>query len=217
MNKIELNQINEFTRQSYNLVAKKYHKLFKDEMNQKKYDRKLLDDFSKYFSLDSKIYDMGCGPSGHIGRYLYDKGLKVIGIDISEKCIDIATNYNPGMQFQKMDMIHLEMQDQSIDGIISFYSIIHTPKNYINLIFQEFKRVLKQGGKLLVTAKEGEDEGFIENFLECKTSIYFTHFKKQEIEKYFLVNGFELLFLERRIPYEEEIAVYRIYGIGEKV
>jgi SAM-dependent methyltransferase len=212
----KLIKINNLTRQSYNLVAAKYHELFKDEMNQKEYDRKLLDDFSRYFTPNSIIYDMGCGPSGHIGKYLFDKGLNVTGIDISEKCIDIAKNYNPGITFIRMDIINLYLDDQSIDGIISFYSIIHTPKVYIDKIFQEFKRVLKKGGKLLLAVKEGEDEGFVQNFLDYDTSIYFTHFKKQEIERYFFDNGFELLFIEFRDPYEDEIAVSRIYAIGER-
>lgn len=213
----ELNKINEITRKSYNLVAAKYHELFKDEMNQKEYDRKLLDDFSKYFSSDSSIYDMGCGPSGHIGKYLRDKGLNVIGIDISEKCIEIASQYNPNMEFLTMDMTNLELEDQSIDGIISFYSIIHTPKKYVNQIFHEFRRVLRKGGKVLITVKEGTGEGYIYDFLGYDTTIYFTHFTRAEIENYFINNAFKLLFLEEREPYEEEIAVSRIYAIGEKI
>jgi len=205
------------TRRSYNMVAAKYHELFRDEMDEKKYDRELLDQFSKHFSSKSVIYDMGCGPSGHIGRYLHDKGFNVIGIDISEKCVDIAADYNPGMKFLAMDILKLELQDATVDGIISFYSIIHTPQKYVHHIFQEFNRILKIGGKLLVTVKEGVGEGFIDNFLDSKTSIYFTHFKEQHLEKYYTDNGFNLTFLEVRNPYKNEISVNRIYGIGEKM
>ena len=209
-------EISELTRQSYNLVAERYHELFKDEMNAKEYDRKLLDQFSMYFTSESIIYDMGCGPSGHIGRYLYDKGFNVIGIDISENCIEIATNYNPGMKFLVMDMLKLDLKDETVDGIISFYSIIHTPHKYVNQLFQEFSRVLKVGGKLLVTVKEGGEEGLIDNFLESEASIYFTHFKAQDIEKHYVNSGFSLTFIESRKPYEDEIDVNRIYAIGEK-
>ncbi len=71
----KLKKINSMTCQAYNLLAAKYHELFKDEMSQKEYDRKLLDNFSQYFKPDSIIHDIGCGPSGHIGKYLFDKGL----------------------------------------------------------------------------------------------------------------------------------------------
>ncbi|MDZ7623433.1 MAG: hypothetical protein U5J96_03170 [Ignavibacteriaceae bacterium] len=57
--------INSMTRQAYNLAAQKYHDLFHNEMNEKEYDRKLLDSFASRFNIDSLICDAGCGPSAH--------------------------------------------------------------------------------------------------------------------------------------------------------
>jgi hypothetical protein len=68
-----LGSINEKTRRVYNLAAEKYHSFFHDEMKEKEYDRKLLDALGKKFAPGSLIADSGCGPSGHIGRYLFDK------------------------------------------------------------------------------------------------------------------------------------------------
>ena len=107
--------------------------------------------------------------------------------------------------------------DQSIDGIIAYYSIIHTPKCHVSKYFAEFRRTLVRGGKLLVSVKSGNEEGYVENFLECDTSIYFSYFKTSEIERYFLENGFMINSLEERSPYAEEINVKRIFAIGEKV
>ena len=213
----KLKDINSLTCKAYNLFAEKYHELFKDEMSQKEYDRKVLDTFSQFFMPTSIIYDVGCGPSGHIGKYLFDKGFNVTGVDISEKCIEIAKSYNKDMPFKKMDMMNLQINDKSIDGIISFYSIIHTPKCYIDKIFMEFKRVLKKGGKVLLSVKEGKNEGIENNILNCDISIYFTYFSKQEIETFFIANGFKMLFLERRKPYADEIAIFRIYAMAEKI
>jgi len=150
----ELAQINEETREAFNLAAERYYELFKDEMKQKEYDRVILDKFAGNFDSESIIYDMGCGP-GHITRYLSDKGLHVVGIDISEKCIQIARRENPKMRFRVMDMTRLDLADKSIDGIISFYSIIHTPKRLMNILFYEFNRVLKRGGQILIVVKKG--------------------------------------------------------------
>ena len=74
-----LDKVNSFTRQAYNLAAQKYDELFHNEMNEKKYDRTLLDDFASRFNRDSLVCDAGCGPSAHIGRYLFEKGIKVSG------------------------------------------------------------------------------------------------------------------------------------------
>ena len=52
--------INLLTRKAYNLAAKKYHDLFNNEMNEKEYDRNLLDSFATRFKKDSFICDAGC-------------------------------------------------------------------------------------------------------------------------------------------------------------
>jgi ubiquinone/menaquinone biosynthesis C-methylase UbiE len=213
----QLKETNSITCKVYDLLAEKYHALFKDELSQKEYDRKLIDNYAQYFSPCSIIYDVGCGPSGHIGKYLFDKGLNVTGIDISEKCIDIAKNYNRDMTFKRMDMMNLQVDDQSIDGIIAFYSIIHTPKENIDKIFQEFKRVLKSGGKVMLAVKEGKGEGLEGHILDSDMSIYFSYFTKKEVETYFISNGFKIIFLECRTPYSDEIAISRIYAIAESV
>ena len=48
-----ISKINEQTRISYNLVANTYHELFKNEINEKAYDRELLG-FSELFSYNMK-------------------------------------------------------------------------------------------------------------------------------------------------------------------
>lgn len=213
---MELAEINGMTRRSYDIAAGRYHELFKDEMARKAYDRQLLDEFSGWFTKDSILFDMGCGPSGHIGRWLFDKGLDVAGIDISGRCLEIASRHNPGMRFLGMDMSDLAIGDGEVDGIIAFYSIIHTPKVHVPRLFREFHRVLGKGGKLLVTVKEGGEEERLDEFLGFDTTIHFTHFRRREIETYFVEHGFKLLLLDSRAPIEEEIAVSRIYAIGEK-
>jgi len=212
----ELKQINEETRKSFNLAAEKYFELFKDEMKQKEYDRVLLDKFANDFDSKSVICDVGCGP-GHITRYLFDKGLNVFGIDISERCIQIARRENPKMRFQVMDMVRLDIADESIDGIVSFYSIIHTPKRFIHTLFHELNRVLKKGGKLLIVVKKGDMEGYVYELEGFKTRLYFTNFTERELKSYLQTCGFELIFLETRQPYEFEIPVERIYALGKKI
>jgi 2-polyprenyl-3-methyl-5-hydroxy-6-metoxy-1,4-benzoquinol methylase len=125
----KLEQINELTKKAYDKTANKYHAHFKNEIIQKEYDQLLLDKFSNMLTANSLICDAGCGPSGHIGKYLVDKGHHVVGIDISQKCIEIATSYNPKIDFKVMDMMSTDFKSNSFDAIIAFYSIIYTRKN----------------------------------------------------------------------------------------
>ena len=117
-----LKVINSKTRKAYNLVAQKYHALFQYEMKEKEYDRKLLNNFSKKFNKDAILLDAGCGPSAHIGRYIFNKGIKVIGIDISDECVELAKKHNPQMEFKRQDISELQFENNMFDGIISYYS-----------------------------------------------------------------------------------------------
>lgn len=215
MNSLE--SINIKTRQAYNLAADKYHDLFHNEMNEKEYDRMLLDLFANMLKPFSLICDAGCGPSGHIGKYLKEKGINVMGVDISDRCVELAKLHNPETQFICEDISQLSFPEQHFDGIVSYYSIINTPKKYVNRIFTEFHRVLKPGGYLLVTVKEGSDEGLINELIGIEAEIYFSHFSESEIREFYSDSGFELVFIETRNPYDFEIRNDRISAIGKKI
>lgn len=212
-----LQLVNSLTRQAYNLAAQKYHDLFHNEMIEKEYDRILLDSFASRFNKDSLICDAGCGPSAHIGKYLFEKGFKVVGVDISEKCIGLAKNYNPDIRFECADISNMPFDNNTFDGIISYYSIINTPKIYVNKIFTEFRRVLKPDGYLLTAVKAGTAEGYMDDLLGIKTKSYFTLFTQEEIVDYFSSAGFLLEFFDKRSPYDFEINNERIFTIGKKI
>ena len=101
------------------------------EVYEKEYDRQLLDNFSDKFDKDSIILDAGCGSSGHIGKYISEKGFNVIGIDISDKCIELAQKNNPLIKFKRQDITEMQFENNLFDGIISYYSIINTPKKLV--------------------------------------------------------------------------------------
>jgi SAM-dependent methyltransferase len=213
---MEIEEINELTRKAYNKTADKYHANFKNEIEQKEYDRIILDRFSNMLEADALICDAGCGPSGQIGKYLVDKGHQVIGIDISQRCIDIATVYNPQIDFQVMDLMQTSFNDNTFDAIVSFYSIIYTPKKFISKVFAEFNRILKPNGKLLIVVKKGNEEGIIDNEWYEGNKVYFTHFMESEIERYFAHANFSIDFMDTRKPYHFEFHVERIYAIGTR-
>jgi SAM-dependent methyltransferase len=214
---MRLEVIKELTRIAYNKTAGKYHEHFRNEMEQKAYDRLILDRFSDMLGRQASICDAGCGPSGHISKYLLDKGHKPVGIDISPRCIEIASAYNPEINYKVMDMMHTGFRNGSFDGIISFYSILYTPKAYVDKIFMEYNRILKVGGKLLLVVKKGDREGIIEDEWYEGNKVYFTHFVESEIRDFMIRNHFNLDFMDTRKPYDFEYQVDRIYVMGTKI
>lgn len=213
---MNLTQINDLTVKAYNKTAEKYHESFKDEVDNKEYDREILDKFSEMLGESGAICDAGCGPSGQYGKYLLGKGHKVTGIDISPKCISIARAYEPEIEFRVMEMMDTDFEDGAFDGVLSFYSILFTPKNKVDGIMREFNRVMKVGGKLLVVVKKGEEEGLLNNEWYEGSQVYFTHFLEEEMEAYLRRNGFRVELLKTRKPLKDEISVERIYIVGSK-
>ena len=212
-----MNENAHMAAEAYDLVAGRYHELFHNEMREKEYDRNLLDGLASRFKAGSLLLDAGCGPSAHIGRYVADKGLAVAGVDISERCITLARQYNPAMAFLQADIAGLPFRPASFEGVISYYSIMHTPKSVLLCTFREFARVLKRGGLLLIAVKAGAHDAIDTELLGVRTEIHVSLFSLQEIRAWFVEAGFALEFIEMRNPYDFEINNDRIFAIGRKL
>jgi SAM-dependent methyltransferase len=104
-----------------------------------------------------QVADIGCGP-GHISDFLAQRGLVVLGIDLSPAMIELARRARPDLRFELGSLLELDIPDGSLGGVLVHYSIIHTPPDLVPAAFDEFSRVLAPGGYLLVSFQTGDDE-----------------------------------------------------------
>jgi ubiquinone/menaquinone biosynthesis C-methylase UbiE len=144
------------TQASYDRVAVEYGERYKDEMNDKPFDRACLDRLAREVGDLGPICDMGCGP-GQVARYLHRQGVQTLGVDLSPNMVAEAQRLNPEINFHQGNVLSLPKADNSWGGIAAFYSIIHIPRQQIVADLQEIKRVLKPGGILLVTFHIGTE------------------------------------------------------------
>ena len=211
-----LEEINRLTQAAYNKAAQKYYELFYDELEKKEFDRQFIDEYIRYLNPGSLICSVGCGPCGHIENYISQKGFKVIGVDISEKCIEIAKGHFPEIRFETGDFTKMKYEDEYFDGLVSYYSIIDTPVQYLDRVMKEFNRVLKKDGYLLLVVKEGNTEGYEKDLLGIKTKIYFSLFTKAQIEDALSEAGFKNIKTIQRKSYPDEIQLDRLFSISKK-
>jgi len=152
-------------RQCYNLAAQEYAKSFLNELDGKPFDRNILDRFSQMLPEGGLIYDFGCG-SGQTTKYLNDKHKqKIVGLDFSEKSIQLARHNFPEIEFRVDDMLASKVEPQSADGIIAFYAIVHFTNKQVEQALAEWYRLLKPGASCLFTFHAGRGVLPVENFL----------------------------------------------------
>ena len=200
------------TLECYDLVAIEYAKKFIDEMNEKPFDRKMLELLTEKVTNLGMICDLGCGP-GNIARYLHKIKNEVCGIDLSEKMIEQARILNPAIQFNQGNMLDLKMiKENYFGGIAAFYSIIHIPKILVLKALKEFHRILKKHGTLLITFHIGNEIKHLDEWLGKKINIDVSFFQTDEMKDFLIKAGFELGYVIEREPVKEvEVETRRAY------
>ncbi|MEV5847962.1 methyltransferase domain-containing protein [Streptomyces sp. NPDC051985] len=143
------------TRTFYDAIAEDYADRFRSEFANRPVERAVLDVFAELVGPGAEVADLGCGPGRVTGR-LAALGLSVFGLDLSESMLAIARRENPGLRFVQGSMLELEMADGALDGVLCWYSSIHTPDDRLPSLFQEFRRVLRPGGQLLLAFQAGD-------------------------------------------------------------
>jgi ubiquinone/menaquinone biosynthesis C-methylase UbiE len=185
-------------------------------LDQKPLDRSLLDRFAEQLRMLGTVCDMGCGP-GHVARYLHERGIDVLGIDVSDRMVEQARRLNPALQFRQGTMRALEVPDETWGGIVAFYSLIHIPRHEVVAVLREFRRVLQPGGILLLAFHKGDEVQHLEEWWGKKVSLDFVFFQRTEMEDYVRQAGFTLDESIERPPYEGiEVATRRVYIIAHK-
>ncbi len=132
-------------RESYNTIADEYLAT----RAKKSLDIALLDEFVKYLEFNAKVLDAGCGAGVPVAKILSEQ-FDVTGVDFSEKQVELAKRNVPNTTFVCQDMTQLDFPAQSFDGICSFYTIIHIPREEHRALFENLCRMLKPGGFALL-------------------------------------------------------------------
>jgi SAM-dependent methyltransferase len=204
------------TQHSYDQVAADYAEKFKDEMDDKPFDRDCLDRLAGEVGVLGPICDMGCGP-GQIARYLHRQGIRTLGVDLSPQMVSEAKRLNPEIPFHQGDMLSLPDEDNSWGGIAAFYCIIHIPRERIGEALREMKRVLKPGGVILVAFHIGSEIKHLDEWWEKPVNLDFAFYQAEEMENWLREAGYKLEETLVREPNPEvEVATRRAYLFARK-
>lgn len=176
----------DLVKQGYNKAAENYSQQ-RDQFQNNKYLEKLIE----LLKPGATVLDIGCGAGVPIDRVLTDKGFRVIGIDISEKQIELAKRNTPKASFEVRDMSELKEGEYQVDAVISFYAIFHTPRETHQKLFDKINSFLPQGGLILITMGAGEYEGVEDNFHGVE--MFWSHYGAEKNTEIVENAGFKIL------------------------
>ncbi len=189
-------------RDSYDSAAEAYAEHLATELDHKPLDRHLLNRFAEEARGSGLVADLGCGP-GHVARYLQERGVTVVGIDLSPGMIRVAAGLHPGVELRVGDMTRLDFPDASLGGVVAFYSIVHFGPDERGAVFQEIRRVLKPGGLALIAFHIGDQVVHVDELYGSPVSLDFRFHVPSVVTE--ALRGVRLAVIEHveREPYPE--------------
>lgn len=191
-------------RASYDAVAARYAEALSDELRGKPLDRALLTAFAEQLRQAAprpRVWDIGCGP-GHVTAFLAGLGLTASGVDLSDGMLTQARARHPHLEFSQGSMTALPARDASFDGLVSFYSLIHMIDDAdVRTALAEFRRVLADGGLLLLAVHVGSEIQHLADWFGAPVSVSFRFFEPDWLTAELNQAGFFVESVTLRQPY----------------
>ena len=204
--------MSERVRASFDRIAEQYAADFADELTRKPYDTARLRDFARRCGR-GPVLDVGCGPAGHVGRFVADLGTRVVGVDIAPRSLTVARRLNdPTLAFVAADMQALPFALASCAGVVAFYSLIYEADPSAALV--ELRRVLRPGGVLLVAVHAGKGFDHFSDYKGLPVDVELHRRSPETFGDQVREAGFLIEDVDVRPPYPFEHATDRLYVLG---
>ncbi|OGZ33750.1 MAG: hypothetical protein A2174_01610 [Candidatus Portnoybacteria bacterium RBG_13_41_18] len=195
-------------RESYDKIAEVFSRTRKSVWEEFK-------PLAEYAHAGDRVLDLGCG-NGRLVDLFKGRPIEYFGIDNSTKLIGIAKSKYPTQEFQVFDGLRIPFEDNYFDKIYCIAVLHHIPGKELRQEFlNEVGRVLKSEGKLILTTwylwqKDtgwrllfkytlkkllGQSELDFFDLMEPWGKIsdrYFRNFRKGELKKIIIKNGFKI-------------------------
>lgn len=95
---------------------------------------------------DKRVLDLGCGFGEHCKQFIEGGARKVVGIDISEKMLEVARNVNsdPNIKYIHMPMEKIEELNEQFDVVVSSLAF-HYVEDFEGVVGNIYKMLDSEG------------------------------------------------------------------------
>ncbi|MFW9940822.1 MAG: class I SAM-dependent methyltransferase [Candidatus Thorarchaeota archaeon] len=181
----------EIVRKGYNETAEILNKIVGIDRKEEEEQVKLLLKFSSRIPPNGRILDAGCGNGAY--SHILSENFEVIGVDISEKQIELAKQNAPEAKFICQDITKVNFPAEYFDGILAYYSIIHIPREEHQVVLRNFHRMLKINGIALCAFGTKDDpESYDGDFFGTGSKMFWSGFDQETNLKIIQDAGFKI-------------------------
>ena len=130
------------------------------------------------------ILDFGCGPGRDLNVFK-QMGHRPTGLDGSKEFCKMTQKLSK-FPILHQKFLHLELEDNSFDGVFANASLFHVPSLELSRVMKEIHSALRKGGILFSSNPRGSTEGW-------QGQRYGHYMEFEESEIYLKKNGFKIL------------------------
>lgn len=182
-------------RTAYDSVAASYSELLSDTSFEAEIDLAMIQHFLGRLVVQrsAHVLDAGCG-AGRMLTYLeqLDPSLHLTGVDLAPSMVGHARARHPTRRIEEGDLAALPFGGAEFDGLLSWYSIIHTFAPELPRVVEEFRRVIRPGGLLLVAFHSGTGERVVERAYGHDVELRVQLHNVQHVDETLTAGGFEV-------------------------
>ena len=116
-------------------------------------DAALVEELADRLGAGAVALDVGCGDGA---RTLANLPPRSVGLDLARAGLDLAA-----AEFDRLvqgDMVSLPVADDAVDAVTAYHAVFHVSRDRQPDVYEEFARVVRSGGELLMTLPGGRFE-----------------------------------------------------------
>ncbi len=184
------------TFDTYNRSADALAKKF-DELGPRIPDINYVFSFCK--KMNPFVLEIGCG-NGRDAQEIYKLTNNYLGIDSSEKLLEIAKRNLPDIKFLVADIKDISIP-LSIDIVFAFASLIHIKKEAISLLMQTLANTINPGGLVFISCKYSKEYKEVTKEDEFGTRTYW-HYNEDDMHSF--GEGFTIINIKKQTINNQE-------------
>ena len=156
--------------------------------------------FASLLPPGARVLDAGCG-SGQKAKFFEDRGFHVLGIDFSERLLEIARRTATASDFRLLDLRDIRTLSEEFEGVFAQASLLHIPKAETFPVIEGMASRLVPQGLLYIAVKaqrpgHPEEEMVTENDYGYEYERFFSYHTLDEMQHHVDRLGLSLVHAE---------------------